>query len=79
MGVPEGEEWEKRAEKFEEIIAKNSLNLRKQKRHPGPGSRKSPKQDKPTEVHTKAHGNENVKDQRQRILKQKEIRETCYL
>ena len=57
IGVPQGEEREKGPEKtFEEIIAVNSPNLRKeivtkdQEAH-------SPRQDKPKEEHTETHSN----------------------
>ena len=58
IGIPEGEEREKGAEKiFEEIIAENFSNLGK-KRHPGAGSTESSlKQNQPKEDQTKTHCN----------------------
>ena len=62
IGVQEGEEREKGPEKtFEEIIAVNSPNMRKeivtkdQEAH-------SPRQDKPKEEHTKTHNNQTDKN-----------------
>ena len=56
IGVPEGEE--KGPEKlFEEIIAQNIPNMRKET-HLSPGSAQSPMQDKPKKEHTKTHNNQ---------------------
>lgn len=57
IGVPEGEEGEKRVENLlEEITAKNFCNLGRE-RHTGPRITGSPKEDEPKEVHTRRHNN----------------------
>ena len=61
IGAPEGEEREKGPEKiFEEIIAENFPNMRKESQ-PSPGSTGSPRQDKPKEEHTKTYSNQTGK------------------
>ena len=59
IGVPEGEEREKRPEKiFEEIMVENFPNMGKQ----SPGSTESPIQDKPKEKHAETHINQTGKN-----------------
>ena len=61
IGVPEREKREKEAENlFQEIMAKNFLNLGERNRYPGPGP-ESPKQDKPKKIHSKTYHNLNGK------------------
>ena len=59
IGVPEGEEEEKKIENlFEWIMKENFSHLAKEIRLPGsPGSSESPKEAGPKEEHTKAHHN----------------------
>ena len=59
IGVPEGEEEERKIENlFEQIMKENFPSLAKENRLPGsPGSSESPKEAGPKEEHTKAHHN----------------------
>ena len=63
IGVPEGEERKKRPEKmFEEIIAKNFLNVGKEILTQVEEAQKNPIQDKPKEEHNKTHTKQTYKN-----------------
>ena len=62
IGVPEGEDREGPEKIFEEIIAENFPEHRRENSQQNSGSTESPRKEKPKEEHTKTHSNQTDKN-----------------
>ena len=62
IGVPEGEQREGPEKIFEEIIAENFPERRRENSQPNSGSTENPRKEKPKEEHTKTYSNQTDKN-----------------